>query len=78
MPRFVIALLVAAAASPALAQGTGRSEQQVNQINRSIEIRQQNLQNSQQNQFETNQLRGEIQRQNSIAPPPPPPVVPVR
>ena len=77
MPRLVIALLVAASASSALAQGTGRSEQQVNQINRSIETRQQNLQNSQQNQFENNQLRGEIQRQNSI-PPPPPPVVPVR
>jgi hypothetical protein len=77
MPRLVIALLVAASASSALAQATGPSEQQVNQINRSIETRQQNLQNSQQNQFENNQLRGEIQRQNSI-PPPPPPVVPVR
>ena len=77
MPRLVIALLVAAGASAALAQGTGRSEQQVKQINRSIETRQQNLQASQQNQFENNQLRGEIQRQNSI-PPPPPPVVPVR
>lgn len=61
-------LLGAATAQDATAQErlptTSRSEQQYNAINRSLREQQQGLGVSQQNQFETNQLRGEIQRGN--------------
>jgi hypothetical protein len=55
------------AAAPALAQTgqlplTSRSERQVDDINRSLQGQQRGLGQGQQNQFEINQLRGEIQR----------------
>lgn len=67
---------VLALAPAALAQGlqvppsSGRAEQQVNSINRSMRIDQQNRAAAQQNQFEVNSLRNEISR------PAPPPLVP--
>ena len=63
--------LVLAAVLPgaALAQRlpeTSRSEQQYNDINRSLGQQSRGLGATQQNQFEVNQLRGEIQRGNQF------------
>ena len=61
------ALAAFAAVTPANAQTerlplTSRAEAQVNGINRSLAIQQQLRTQSQQTQFEVNQLRGEIQQ----------------
>lgn len=69
----VLAVLLAAVPVAASAQApslpeTSRAQQQVNDLSRSINGQQRVLQQSQQNQFETNQLRGEIQRQNTVPP----------
>lgn len=58
---FLAAALSSAAAAQRLPE-TSRSEQQLNSINRSLTQQNQGLGAAQQNQFETNQLRGEIQR----------------
>lgn len=60
-------LAVALAGAPALAQterlpAASRAERQVNDINRSLQTQQRDLRQNQQSQFEINQLRGEIQR----------------
>jgi len=59
-------LALVAAAGPALAQTerlplTSRSEAYINNANRSLALQQQLRSQSQQTQFEINQLRGEIQ-----------------
>ncbi len=64
LPLAVIAAL--AAVAPAMAQTermplTSRSEAQVNGINRSLALQQQLRAQSQQTQFDVNQLRNEIQ-----------------
>ena len=65
--RALCLALAVTAGSAAAAQAqrlpeTSRSEQNYNAINRSLNQQQQGLGASQQNQFEANQLRGEIQR----------------
>lgn len=45
---------------------TSRSEQNLNTINRSLSRQQEGLGASQQNQFEVNQLRGQIQRRDQF------------
>lgn len=65
--------LLAATAAGAQVQplpSTSRAEQQVNSLNRSMAVDQQNRSAAQQNQFEVNSLRNEISR------PAPPPLVP--
>jgi TolA-binding protein len=69
----IIPLALAALAGPALAQvdrvpEQSRSERQVNEINRSLTIQQQDLRQNQQTQFEINQLRGQIQRDSMVPP----------
>lgn len=59
--------LAASAQAPPLPE-TSRAQQQVNDLSRSINAQQRVLQQSQQNQFEINQLRGEIQRQTTSPP----------
>lgn len=59
--------VAAAAQAPPLPE-TSRAQQQVDDLSRSINAQQRVLQHSQQNQFEVNQLRGEIQRQNTVGP----------
>ena len=74
----LLILALAAAPLPALAQNQvpiNRSQQAVEGINRSIESGAATRGIQQQNRFETNQLQGQIQRQQSIAPPPPAPIV---
>jgi hypothetical protein len=61
-------------AVPALAQverlpAQSRQERQVNEINRSLTIQQQELRQNQQTQFEINQLRGEVRRDGMFPPP---------
>ncbi|KMO36626.1 hypothetical protein VQ03_20450 [Methylobacterium tarhaniae] len=71
-------LALAAAPFPALAQNqvpVNRSQQAVEGINRSIESRAESRSIQQQNRFETNQLQGQIQRQQSLPPPPPPQII---
>jgi hypothetical protein len=68
-----IALTLALLTAPALAQvdrlpQQSRSERQVNEINRSLTIQQQDLRQNQQTQFEINQLRGQIQRDTMFPP----------
>ena len=68
-----LTMLVAATAAVAQVQqlpATSRAEQQVNTINRSIAVEQQNRSAAQQNQFEVNSLRNQLSR------PAPPPLVP--
>ncbi|KMO28183.1 hypothetical protein ACQVP2_21825 [Methylobacterium aquaticum] len=74
----VLILAVAATPLPALAQNqvpSNRAQQTVDGINRSIESRSESRSIQQQNRFEANQLQGQIQRQQSIAPPPPAPII---
>lgn len=62
-------LLTAAVPVAAAAQQlpeTSRSERQYNSINRSLEQQGRGLGASQQNQFEVNQLRGDVQRSNQF------------
>lgn len=67
-----LTFLVAASAAGAQVQlpATSRAEQQVNSLNRSMAVEQQNRSAAQQNQFEVNSLRNELSR------PAPPPLVP--
>ena len=66
----VAGLLAPALATASLAQNRlprrSPSEQQVDEINRSLTRKQQRLSVEQQNQIETNQLRGEINRRNTF------------
>ena len=66
MRTLAIATVLAALAGPALAQTSlpqrSRAESQINDINRSLQSQQQQLRQSNQSQFETNQLRNEVQR----------------
>lgn len=74
----LLILALAAAPLPALAQNqvpVNRSQQRVEGINRSLEAGAEARGYQQQNRFETNQLQGQIQRQQSIAPPPPAPII---
>jgi hypothetical protein len=71
-PIIVFAMLLTA--GPAFAQverlpSQSRAERQVNDINRSLAIQQQELRQNQQTQFEINQLRGQIQRETLFPPP---------
>lgn len=54
---------------------TSRGEAQVNRLNRDIESQQQTRAIQQQNQFETNQIRGQIQSAPSPIVVTPPPIV---
>ncbi|BAQ49154.1 MULTISPECIES: hypothetical protein [Methylobacterium] len=66
-----------AAPLPALAQNQApmnRAQQRVEGINRSIESSGEIRGIQQQNRFETNQLQGQIQRQQSLPPAPLPPL----
>jgi hypothetical protein len=66
----VAGLLAPALATASLAQNRlprrSPSEQQVDEINRSLSRKQQRLSVEQQNQIETNQLRREINRRNTF------------
>ncbi len=69
---FTLALAVTIA--PALAQAEplpsqSRSERQVDDINRSLTVQQQNLRQNQQTQFEINQLRQSHSREQVFSPP---------
>jgi TolA-binding protein len=74
MRAFVLTMLaLAAAAGPALAQTerlplTSRSEAYINNANRSLALQQQLRSQSQQTQFEINQLRGDVQRSQQFPP----------
>ncbi len=77
----LLILALVATPLPALAQNqvpANRSQQTVEGINRSIESRAESRSIQQQNRFETNQLQGQIQRQQSLPPPPAPIIVPGR
>jgi hypothetical protein len=70
MRPLAFALILAAAAGPALAQterlpAMSRSERQVIETNRDFQAQQQNLRQDQQTQFEVNQLRNQLQQQQS-------------
>jgi hypothetical protein len=70
MRAVVIALVLSAAAAPALAQterppAMSRSERQVIEMNRAIQQQQRDLRQDQQTQFEINQLRNQFQQQQS-------------
>ncbi|KMO29213.1 hypothetical protein VQ02_30280 [Methylobacterium variabile] len=76
----ILSVTLAAAPLPALAQNqvpSNRAERTVEGINRSIETRGELRGIQQQNRFETNQLQGQIQRQQSL-PPPVAPIAPLR
>jgi hypothetical protein len=68
--RIVITIVLLAAASPALAQierlpAMSRSERQAIETNRAIQQQQRDLRQDQQTQFEINQLRNQLQQQQS-------------
>ena len=70
MRAVAIALILAAAAAPAVAQterlpAMSRSERQVIETNRAIQQQQRDLRQDQQTQFEINQLRNQFQQQHS-------------
>ncbi len=74
MRALIVAFFVVAPAAPALAQperlpAQSRSEQQIQDINRSLAVQQRELRQEQQTQFEINQLRGEIRRENMFGSP---------
>ncbi|RVU14081.1 hypothetical protein [Methylobacterium oryzihabitans] len=75
------ALLVtslALAAVPAMAQNqptVSRAERTVEGLNRSMETQGQIRSIQQQNQFNTNQIRGDMMRSQSMPSAPPPPIV---
>jgi hypothetical protein len=67
MRALIIAIALAAAAAPALAQverlpETSRAERQTQDINRAITLQEQQTRQNQQTQFEVNQLRNEVQQ----------------
>ena len=77
----ILSVTLAAAPLPVLAQNqvpANRAQQRVEGINRSIESGAETRGIQQQNRFETNQLQGQIQRQQSLPPPPAPIIVPSR
>jgi|RhiMethySRZTD1v2_1073278.scaffolds.fasta_scaffold2908396_1 type II secretory pathway pseudopilin PulG len=64
-------VLLAALAGPAASQGlrvpqSGRAENQVQDLNRSMQQQQQQLRNQQQGQFELNQLRQDLNRSQNF------------
>jgi hypothetical protein len=66
----IVAIFITAIAAPALAQperlpAQSRSEQQIQDINRSLAVQQRELRQEQQTQFEINQLRNQFQQQQS-------------
>ena len=63
MRALVILAVACCFAMPVLAQT--RAEQQIRDINRSIESQQRNLREQQSNQFEANQLRQDLSRQRN-------------
>jgi hypothetical protein len=70
----IIAFFIAFTGPPAVAQPErlpqqSRSEQQIQDINRSLTVQQRELRQEQQTQFELNQLRGEIRRENMFSVP---------
>jgi TolA-binding protein len=70
----IVAIFITAIAAPALAQperlpAQSRSEQQIQDINRSLAVQQRELRQEQQTQFEINQLRGEIRRESMFGSP---------
>ncbi|ACA15613.1 hypothetical protein M446_1085 [Methylobacterium sp. 4-46] len=72
----LLILAAALAASPALAQnqrGTTRAERTVEGLNNSMNYRSESRDIQQQNRFETNQLQGQIRREQTL---PLPPVTP--
>ncbi|ACL55722.1 hypothetical protein [Methylobacterium nodulans] len=77
MPARALLILAAAiAAGPALAQSqrtTSRAERTVEGLNNSMNTRSDLRDIQQQNRFETNQLQGQIRRNETL---PPPPVTP--
>jgi len=75
MRALVILAVACCFAMPVLAQT--RAEQQIRDINRSIESQQRNLREQQNNQFEANQLRQDLSRQRN-APDLTPPIRPGR
>lgn len=75
MRALLLAALAAASTAclPAVAQTqrlplNSRSERQVQDINRSLQQQQRDLRQDQQTQFEINQLRGQIEQNQIIAP----------
>ena len=70
--RAILTILVfACLASPVAAQGlripeSSRSENQVQDLNRSMQRQQQQLRNQQQGQFELNQLRQDLNRSQNF------------
>jgi hypothetical protein len=74
MRAFVLALALAAFAGPAAAQldprpMTSRAERQIMENNRALELQQQQRAVTQQNQFEINALRNQLQQQQMFPPP---------
>ena len=70
----VFAALAALAAAPASAQDlslptTTRAERQINDISNSLQLQQQHRRIEQQSQFEVNQLRTQIERQQTFPAP---------
>ena len=68
------ALALAALAAPAAAQmdprpATSRAERQIMENNRQLELQQQQRSFTQQNQFEINSLRNQLQQQQMFPPP---------
>lgn len=68
MRTLIVSILLASLAAPTIAQAQrlprrSPSERQVNEINRSLEAQGRRREYQQQNQFETNQLRQELNRQ---------------
>ncbi|MEH3147548.1 MAG: hypothetical protein PGN34_19880 [Methylobacterium frigidaeris] len=76
--RALLVLSLTVAAAPALAQNqptVSRAERTVEGINRSMETQGQIRGIQQQNQFNNNQIRGEMMRSQSLPAAPPPPII---
>jgi hypothetical protein len=74
MRAFVLAVAIAAFAIPAAAQmdprpPTSRAERQIMENNRQLELQQQQRSFTQQNQFEINSLRNQLQQQQMFPSP---------
>jgi TolA-binding protein len=74
MRAFVLAFAITAFATPAAAQmdprpPTSRAERQIMENNRQLELQQQQRSFTQQNQFEINSLRNQLQQQQMFPPP---------
>jgi hypothetical protein len=73
MRALVLGLCLASLCGTAFAQGLrqprqSRAEREVQEINRNLQRQQRNLGVQQQNQFEVNQLRQELNRQQNFPP----------